>query len=190
LDPTFPARFDPCTPVMRITPAIMTASSTSSLSVSSSSPSVSASSSTDVLSTTSAVSLSIQTPNQLHSTSLKTSLAQTLSRLLPVNCTLTRFDYLRNQAKQMKKKNMTLPHPFQTELNHISAEVKQALIHKYEEMHSHTQRWKDTFIKQSGQIPTRSECPPEVSNTVHNINLVQKLLLHEWNITVQPPPIS
>ena len=90
----------------------------------------------------------------------------------------------------MKKKNMTLLDPFQTELNHISAEVKQALIHKYEEMHSHTQRWKDTFIKQSGQIPTRSECPPEVSNTVHNINLVQKLLLHEWNITVQPPPIS
>jgi len=77
----------------------------------------------------------------------------------------------------MKNKNMTLPHPFQTELNHISAEVKQALIHKYGEMHSHTQRWKDTFIKQSGQIPTRSECPPEVSNTVHNIHLVQKLLL-------------
>ena len=122
LEPTFPARFDPCTPVMRITPAIMTASSTSSLSVSSSSPSVSASSSTDVLPTTSAVSFSIQTPNRLHSTSLKTSLAQTLSRLLPVNCTLTRFDYLRNQAKQMKK-NMTLLHPFQTKLNHISAEV-------------------------------------------------------------------
>ena len=174
---------------MRITPANMTASSTSSLSVSSSSPSVSASSSTDVLSTTSAVSLSIQTPNRLHSTSLKTSLAQTLSKLLPVNCILTRFDYLRNQAKQMKKKNMTLPPPLQTELNHISAEVKQVLIHKYEEMHSHTQRWKDTFIKQSGQIPTRSECPPEVSNIVHNFNLVQKLLLHEWNITVQPPPI-
>ena len=89
----------------------------------------------------------------------------------------------------MKEKSMTLPDPFQTELNRISAKVKQALIHKYEEMHSHTQRWKDTFIKQSGQIPTRSECTPEVSNTVH-INLVQKLLLHEWNITVQPPPIS
>ena len=87
----------------------------------------------------------------------------------------------------MKKKNMTLPHPFQTKLYHISAEVTQALIHKYEEMLSHTKRWKDTFIKQSGQIPTRSECPPDVSNTVHNINLVQELLLHEWNITVHPP---
>ena len=62
-----------------------------------------------------------------------------ISRLLLVNCTLTRFDYLHNQSKRMKK-NMTLSHPFQTELNHISAEVKQALIHKYEEMHSHTQR--------------------------------------------------
>ena len=36
----------------------------------------------------------------------------------------------------------------------------------------------------------QDQCPPEVSNTVHNINLVQKLLLHEWNITVQPPSIS
>ena len=56
------------------------------------------------------------------------SLAQTiiLLRLLPVNCTLTRFDYLHNQAQQMKKKIMTLPDPFQTELNHISAEVKHA----------------------------------------------------------------
>ena len=61
-------------------------------------------------------------------------------RFLPVKCTLTQFDYLHNQAKQMKKKNMTLLDPFQTELNHISAEVKQALIHKYEEIHSHTQR--------------------------------------------------
>ena len=90
----------------------------------------------------------------------------------------------------MKKKNMTLPHPFQTQLNQVSAEVKQALIHKHEEMHSHLQRWKDTVIKQSGHVPTRSECPPNVSNTVHYINLVQKLLLHEWNITVQPSPIS
>ena len=123
LDPTFPARFVPCTPVMCITTTIMTACSTSSLSVSSSSPSVSASSSTDVLPTTSAVSFSIQTPNRLHSTSLKTYFAQNLSRLLPVNCTLTWFDNLRNQAKQMKKKNMTLLHPFQTKLNHISAEA-------------------------------------------------------------------
>ena len=37
----------------------------------------------------------------------------------------------------MKEKSMTLPDPFQTELNRISAKVKQALIHKYEEMHSH-----------------------------------------------------
>ena len=40
----------------------------------------------------------------------------------------------------MKNKNVTLPDPFQTELNHISAEVKQELVHKYEEMHSHTHK--------------------------------------------------
>ena len=54
------------------------------------------------------------------------SLDETLLRILPVNCTLTRFDYQHNQAQQMKKKIMTLPDPFQTELNHISAEVKHA----------------------------------------------------------------
>jgi len=90
----------------------------------------------------------------------------------------------------MKKNNMSLPHYFQTQLNQLSAEVKAAVMYKYEEMYSHMERWKDTFIKQSGHVPTRSECPPKVSNTVHNINLARKLLLHEWNITVQPSPIS
>ena len=53
---------------------------------------------------------------------------------------LTRFDYVHTRPSKWRKKNMTLPHPFQTELNHISAEVKQ--VHKFEEMHTQTQRWK------------------------------------------------
>ena len=60
-------------------------------------------------------------------------------RLLPVNCTLTPFDYLHNQAKQMKKKSMTLPDPFQTELNHISAKVNRRLyINMRKCTHTHT----------------------------------------------------
>ena len=73
VDPTIPAKFGATTPLTldSIIPATMTASSLS----------VPASNSTDVLYTTSAASVpttSIQTPNRVHSTDLKTSLAQTL----------------------------------------------------------------------------------------------------------------
>jgi len=149
-DSTSPACLDPTTPVSLdrsalsqqdlIPVPIMTAKSTSSLSVS-------FSSSTGVLCTTSTLSLSTQTPNWVCYTSLKTSLAQTILRLLYIN-------------KQMKKKTCHSCSCIPSNCTQILQRLSRYL---YTNMRIFTHTHKGGKIlsssNQSRYLATRSECP-------------------------------
>ena len=102
---------------------------------------------------------------------LQTTLAKTISQVIPTDSTLQRFDLLRSKVKQTRQKGET------THLLHLSTlsqKVKEALISTCKELSTTIANWKHT---QKGNTK-------EIQDAAHKLNIARKVLKHEWKTTI------
>ena len=104
------------------------------------------------------------------SPALKTSLAKTISQVIPTDSTLQCFDFLRSKVKRTKQNGGTT---HSVHLSALSHKVKEALLSRCEELSTTIANWKQTH----------KEYTKEMQDAAHKLNIARKLLKHEWKIT-------
>ena len=98
---------------------------------------------------------------------LNSTLAKTMSQILPVDTTLKRFDVLRSKVKQA----MALTSYEHRHLQILSEKLKTCLIAKHKELNS--------AIK---TLERECKQPQRIIKLSHQLNIVRRVLKHEWKI--------
>ena len=104
-----------------------------------------------------------------------TSLGKTLSQILPSDATLYQFDMLRSKAKEKQGYSSTNKH-----LKVVSQQMKRTLISKYRELTKIVSR-REIEEKQLGHT---LKAKTHLKSVVHKLNLIKKVLAHEWKIDI------
>ena len=105
-----------------------------------------------------------------------TTLAKTLSQVLPNDSTLRQFDLLRRKAKGQQRNRSNSNH-----LMDLSEKLKKTLLAKYKELTRVVNRWTRDEL---GHVLANADRPTHIKHAVHKLNLIRKILNHEWKTNI------
>ena len=117
--------------------------------------------------------------------SLQSSLAKSIAKVLPTDNEVTDFNRLRTQMKACKDKCKS---PSSSKLREqyeaVSCSLRSKLVEAYK-ANTHTlNKWKEEFEATHGSMPQKHNYPHALRTASQIKELAQKILLHEWKHTI------
>ena len=116
---------------------------------------------------------------------LQSSQAETIAKVLPGENEVMEFDKLRTQVKALKEKCKPLPSKLCNQYDAVSSSLRNKLVEAYKANSHALNTWREEFKATRGSTPHKHDYPPTLRTTSQSKELARKILLHEWQQTME-----